>query len=62
MTKEERILRVKVDALVCREHLKGDMDADGFCVVKVERNPDNPEGKPSFKRVVFPGSESGPTY
>ena len=61
MTREEYIRRLRVDAITCRDLLKGDVDVDGFCVVKVERNPDNPESPPSLKRVVLPGSDSGPT-
>jgi len=62
VTEEERILRLRVDALTCREVLKGDVDADGLCVVKVRRDPDNPEGRAHLRRVVLPGSGSGPTW
>jgi len=61
-TKEERIYRLKVNPIVCRNYLKGDVDDEGFCTVRLEVSPDNPEDRPIFKRVVFPGSDSGPTY
>jgi len=52
MSEIEEILKLKADAITCKK-LKGDLDEEGNCVVRLKYDPDNPESPRSFQKVII---------
>ncbi|MBW2672713.1 MAG: hypothetical protein JRD89_04745 [Deltaproteobacteria bacterium] len=52
MSEIEDILKLRLDAITCRK-LKGDLDEEGNCVLRVRYDPDDSESPKSLQKVVI---------